>query len=192
MDDRRRPSVCERMVVWGRWRQSTPVRVIDRTGEKLPADVTAQREALELERPVAVRSAVPLPEGVKLSVGETVQVNYSDGVAVHQAITLACTITSSGGNPYKTGNRAQAAHTHHVSSGCPSSQFIQAVLESYSWPWWHTRDITNSMVQPGWTSYFFTEKACVNSHNTQWKARNDRGTTTIAQSPEVTLACNPG
>lgn len=41
------------------------------------------------------------------------------------------------------------------------------------------------------TSDFFTEKACVNSNNTQWKARNDRGATMIAQSPEVTLAGNP-
>ena len=172
--------------------KSTPVRVVDRTFENLPVDVTAQREAIELQRPVDVRSAVPLPPDIKLSVGKTVLVNYRDGVAVHQAATQACTISSTAGNPGKSGNSALASHSHSVSSGCPSSQFVQGILESYASPWWHTRDITNSTVEPGWTSYFFTDKACVNSNNTQWKARNDRGSTTIAQSPEVTLACNPG
>lgn len=172
--------------------ESTSVRVIDRGGEKLPVDVAAQREALELGQPVTVRTADPFPDGVELSLGETVQVNYSDGGVVRHAVALGCTITSTAGNPYKTSNKAQAAHSHSLSSGCSSSQFIQGVLESYSWPWWHTRDIKNVTVYPGWTTYFYTQKACVNSNNTQWKARNDRGPTTIVQSSEVTLACNPG
>lgn len=113
----------------------TPNRVIDRTFENLPVDVTAQREAIKLQRPVEVRSAVPLPPGVTLSVGESVQVNYRNGVALHQAVSLGCTTSSTAGTPFSWGSYAESDDSHYVSSGCPSSQFIQAVMESYAWPW---------------------------------------------------------
>jgi hypothetical protein len=82
--------------------------VINLTGEQVPPDHAAlntisaklaatpmtQRSASSGSAAVA-GSAVPLPAGVELRAGETLQVNYSDGIVVHQAVTAACSVTSS-------------------------------------------------------------------------------------------------
>lgn len=170
-------------------------RVIDRTDDTMPVlNQSARSFSANTEE---VPGVIPLPDGVTLSVGETVQVNYSDGVAVHEAITLACTTTGTVGNPYKSGNSVTAKHTYGMNSSCGGgNQQIEGKLDSFASPFWHTRSSVLQLVRPGFTTTWFTSKSCVNSTNTAWKAftiaQTTSGSTPVATSPQVTLACNPG
>lgn len=165
-------------------------RVIDRTDEQLPVlDMGAQSRARGI---VDVQGVIPLPDGVTLSVGEKVQINYSNGVAVHEAVTASCSTSATAANPVKSGNQATASHTVSHSSGCSGNLSVNGGLESYAWPNWHRRDYYLSTVASGGTRYMFTAKACVNSGSTLWRSKTGTIAAVLAQSPEVSLACNPG
>ncbi len=173
-------------------------KVIDRTSEKIPVDVTAVKalQASELAgatnpQAVAVKP-VPLPDGVTLQPGETLQVNYSNGVAVHQAITAACTSTSTVDTPYVSGGYAWSYHSHGISSGCSNSASVNGILSSYAPPLWWQRDFQTVTVTPGSSLYWATNKKCVNSGSKTWHSENAIGSSDTALSPDKNLACNPG
>ena len=90
-------------------------RVIDRTGEKMPWPAAA-RSGAELGR-LSMRAEVSRPAGLTVAIGQSVQVNYADGVVVHQALSDSCDVTASAGYPTKTNNHAHAAHSYGLSWG---------------------------------------------------------------------------
>lgn len=186
--------------------QSVPVtRVLNLTSQQVPMDHAALNTITKklAATPSSARSAsgataavegsaVPLPAGVKLSAGETLQVNYSDGVVTHQAVTAACQVTSSVTKPYKSNNSGRADHTYGLGSGCSGATSVNAILSSYAAPLWHQRDFESTTVSPKTTMYWGTVKGCVNSGSTTWHAENAVGSSSISLSPNVNLACNPG
>lgn len=176
-----------------------PDQVIDRTSERMPVDATAmntlqarQPAASASQQVVSTNTPIPLPAGVVLRTGETIQVNYSDGVVVHQAIAASCTSTSSVQNPYVSGGYAWSYHTHGLSSGCSGSTDVNGILSSFAWPLWHQRDFETVTVTPGSSLYWATDKKCANSGSTTWHSENAIGSSDTALSPDVNLACNPG
>lgn len=169
-------------------------RVIDNSSEKLPVmgihpnSVDSRSTAQES---FTVAGEIPLPTGVKLTVGETVQVNYSDGVAVHHALSAACTTSATAYNPYMGQGQVRASHSISRSSGCSGGYLLVGELESYAPPFWHKRNSGSNTVQPGTTAFVITSKLCVNTSSKLWKART-LNVTLLAVSPEVSLPCNPG
>ena len=168
------------------------VRIVDRTFESMPIQATAARTLPSTGLTTEAYVPIPLPPGFELAVGETVQVNYSDGVVTQQAIALACTSTSSVGNPYVTSGQARSSHSHGLSSGCAAKASVNGILSSYAAPWWHQRDFETVTVNPDYTVYWVTSRACVNSGTTTWHSENAIGSSVTALSPNVNLACNPG
>jgi hypothetical protein len=173
--------------------------VIDRTSESVPVDAAARKEleARALADPdgpssVLALKEVPLPAGVKLQPGESVQVNYSNGVAVHQMNALGCTATSTVDTPYVSGGYAWSYHTYGLGTNCSGSTDVNGILESHSWPLWHWRDWETRSVTPGSKLYWATNKKCVNGGLTSWHSLNTIGSSTISSSPDKELACNPG
>lgn len=173
-------------------------RVIDRTSERIPIDVTAvntlkarQLNASDGGQAIAIKP-VPLPDGVVLKPGETIQVNYADGVAVHTAIAAGCSSTSTVDTPYVSGGYAWSYHTHGLSTGCSGSAYVNGILSSLAWPNWWQRDFETVNVTPGSTLYWATNRKCVNSGSTTWHSENAIGSSDTALSPDKNLACNPG
>ena len=171
-----------------------PDRVIDRTSERIPIDVgtlQARQQAAGNGQAVAIKP-VPLPAGVVLQLGETVQVNYADGVAVHTAIAAGCSSTSTVDTPYVSSGYAWSYHTHGLSTGCVGSASVNGILSSFAWPNWWQRDFSTVMVTPGSTLYWATNRKCVNTGSTTWHSENAIGSSDTALSPDKNLACNPG
>ena len=155
----------------------------------------AKRAALAQEAvspPIAVDGVIPVPADISLRVGETVQVNYGDGVIVHRALAAGCTSSSAVSNPYVASGYAWSDHSHSLSSGCPSSTSVNGILSSFAWPWWQQRDFYTVTVSPGTSVYWSPRKQCQNSGSTTWHAENAIGSSTTALSADVNLACNPG
>jgi len=172
---------------------ATPsVRVIDRSDESAPAATSAPLTRGAVSPPISVKGVIPVPSEIALRVGETVQVNYSDGVVVHQALAAGCTSSSAVSNPYVASGYAWADHSHSLSSGCPSSTSVNGILSSFAWPWWHQRDFYTVSVNPGTSVYWSPRKKCQNSSSTTWHTENAIGSSTTALSADVNLACNPG
>lgn len=174
-------------------------QIIDRTSDRMPVDAIAmnalqvrQQRASASQQPVTVHTPIPLPAGVALRTGEKVQVNYSDGVVVHQALAASCTATSSVGNPYVSNGVALASHSYGLSGGCSATASVNGILSSFAWPWWHQRDFRTVTVYPASTTYWATRKICVNSGSTSWHAENAVGSSSISLTPDVNLACNAG
>ncbi|TDW29882.1 hypothetical protein EDD25_1600 [Cryobacterium psychrophilum] len=174
-------------------------QIIDRMSDRMPVDATAinalqerQQTASANQQPVTVHTPIPLPAGVALRTGENVQVNYSDGVVVHQSLAASCTATSSVGNPYVSNGVALASHSYGLSGGCSATASVNGILSSFAWPWWHQRDFHTVNVSPSSTTYWATRKICVNTGSTTWHAENSVGSSSISLTPDVNLACNPG
>lgn len=181
-------------------------RVIDRTSEFLPLNraalntlatrtqsvlTGASTEQAGL-RSTTATAALPLPAGVTLDPGETVRVNYSDGVATHQMVSASCKITDSVQNPYVDGGYAWSYHTYGKSAGCAGNTSINGILSSYAAPWWHQRDFTTETTQPNQTTYWATDAKCKNKTKSKWHSENVAGTATTSLSPDTTIACNYG
>lgn len=166
------------------------IRIFDRTYERMPARATASQTLAG----ISTQSYVPmlLPPGVALAAGESLQVNYSDGVVTQQAIALGCTATSSVSNPYVQSGGARAQHSYGLSSGCGATAYVNGILGSFAWPLWHNRDFRSVTVRPGFTTYWTTSRVCVNSGSTTWRSENFIGSAVTAVSSAVNLACNPG
>lgn len=140
----------------------------------------------------AVGKPIPLPAGVTLEAGDTVQVLYSDGVVMHEAATRTCTVTSSVTNPRKVNNTVRADHTYGLGTGCRDRTTVVGLLDSWAPPLWHQRDFERITVSPKTTMYWGTVKGCVNSTTKTWHAENAVGASSISLSADKSLACNPG
>ncbi|QRY41078.1 hypothetical protein JVX92_01985 [Microbacterium hominis] len=172
---------------------ATPsVRVVDRTNESAPAATRAPLMGDAVSPPVSVKGVIPVPPEINLRVGESVQVNYSDGVVVHQALAAGCTSSSAVSNPYVASGYAWSDHSHSLSSGCPNSTSVNGILSSFAWPLWHQRHFYTVTVTPGTSVYWSPRKQCQNNGSTTWHAENAIGSSTTALSADVNLACNPG
>lgn len=172
---------------------TTPsVRVVDRSVENAPATKRAPLTHDAVSPPISVEGVIPVPDDIIVRVGETVQVNYSDGVVVHQALAAGCTSSSAVSNPYVASGYAWADHSHSLSSGCPGSTSVNGILSSFAWPLWHQRDFYTVSVSPGTSVYWSPRKRCQNSGSTTWHTENAIGSSTTALSADVNLACNPG
>lgn len=78
-------------------------RVIDLSDQSMPRLVTLERTELAGTGIVGVQTVdgtIPLPTGVEIADGETIQVNCSDGLTVYES-TAGCTVTASSGTPFK-------------------------------------------------------------------------------------------
>lgn len=168
------------------------VRIIDRTSESMPLRTTAAKTLQSTGMTPEAYVPIPLPPGVELAAGETVQVNYSDGVITQQAITASCTTSSSVETPYVATGYARSRHSHGLSSGCAGTADVNGILSSYAAPWWHQRKFVTVTVTPGAMVSWSTTKACQNSGTTTWHSENAIGSSDTALSPDVNLACNPG
>ena len=172
--------------------------IIDRTSDRMPVAAIAmdalqvrQQTASANQQPVTVHTPISLPAGVALRTGKTVQVNYSDGVVVHQALAASCTATSSVGNPEIYNELALASHSYGLSGGCSATASVKGILSSFAWPWWHPRDFRTVTVRPAGTTYWTTRTICVNSASTTWHAENAVGSSIITVTPDINLACHP-
>ncbi|MGN6426067.1 MAG: hypothetical protein ACTHMF_04540 [Leifsonia sp.] len=174
-------------------------RVVDRTSEKMPVDAAAMdslraraRATIDIPTTSVAAKPIPLPPDVAIRPGETVQVDYSDGVAVHRMLAPACTSTSTVDTPYVSGGYAWSYHTHGLSAGCPGSASVNGILSSLAPPWWWQRDFTTVTVTPGSTLYWPTNRKCESGGATSWHSENAIGSSVTALSPDRSLACNPG
>jgi hypothetical protein len=166
-------------------------RVMNRTSERIPVDRAAV-SAAEGGGAAVLGDPIPVPTGVQLRAGETLRISYSDGVVVHNAVTAACTATSSVTGPRKVNNTASADHTYGLGSGCRDSTTVVALLDSWAPPLWHQRDFEQMTVRPKTTMYWGTVKGCVNTSAKTWHAQNAVGSSIISLSADKSLACNPG
>jgi hypothetical protein len=181
-------------------------RVVDRTSEAMPVDSAAIRtlhariQSLSTAQRTegsanvgAVRSTadIPLPAGVTMKPGETVLVNYADGVVTHTAITASCTSTSSAQTPYKDSGYAWSYHDHHLSAGCAGGTSVNGLLETKALTFgWTARDFETVTVDPNSSMYWATDAKCKGSSNTSWHGLNSIGSSVTAQSATKTLACS--
>lgn len=158
------------------------VRVFYLTSEKMPIGESSG-EAVGVYTPVA------LPAGVKLAVGETAKLIYSDGVVVQEAVASSCTSTSTVSNARKNSGRAYVSHSHGLSAGC-SATTVNGILYSSAWPWPAQRDFQSRTVNPGWTAYWSTSRYCTGTATTGWFGENTIGSSLVASSSSVNLACS--
>lgn len=186
------PDTPDSVVTNGPNMDDRAVRIIDRTFERMPIPSTAAQALQSTGVTTEEYVPIPLPPGVKLALGETVQVNYSDGVVTQQAIALACTSTSSVQTPYVSSGTARSRHTHGISSGCAQTASVNGILSSFAWPWWYQRDFETVTVYPNSTVSWSTIRGCQSSGSTTWHSENAIGSSIAALSPDVNLACNPG
>lgn len=166
-------------------------RVIDLSNVKMPvASAPATRKSASDSSFMVYGEVVPLPVGKSIRAGETVEVIYADGVAIHQALSAACTVTVTAGVPSKSGSNALSRHTYYVGAGCTDAPHgAQAIISSFAWPLWHSRAQSFVSVNAGWTATFFASIACSNSNSTSWMSTTGRGANVIATSGQVNLAC---
>lgn len=185
---------------------ATGTRVIDQTSTAMPVDhaaMSALKARLDVSpsstsprvasaAPNSIKSSeeVPLPAGVSLEPGQTVQVNYADGTAIHTAISAACTSSSTAEKPYKESGYAWSYHSHHLSAGCSGSTSVNGLLETPGLLGWNAQDFETVTVTPNSTLYWATDKKCKGTSSTRWHGLNSIGSSVTAQSAEVKLACS--
>lgn len=165
------------------------VRVFYLTSEKMPIgapDMTALKSSGDT---VGVYTPAALPAGVELAVGETAKLIYSDGVVVQEAVALACTATSTVSNAFKSSSKARVNHSHGLSAGC-SATSVNGILYSSAWPWPAQRDFHTVKVNPGYTTSWQTSRTCAGTATTGWFGENAIGSSLVASSPSVNLACS--
>lgn len=154
-------------------------RVIDRSHEKMPWRAAARSTAAQ--EGIVVGVASPVPADLAPGEGETVQVNYADGVVLHQSIAAGCTVSKSAGVPEKRSGKAQARHTLEVSVGCTNRYSATGYLIEGS----ATRDSDTWSGGPGSYASWLTSRTCSGSGGRAWYAMTDDVT-----SAKITLACN--
>lgn len=167
-----------------------PDRILERADQSMPVAVSASRVAGSGET-ITVIGEIPVPSDIRLSVGETVQINYVDGVVTHTAVTRACTQTATVSLPYKTGSSARSHHEYGLSSGCvDNEQRAEGVMSSHAWPVWHQRAwARTSIIRPGTLISWNVTKACTSNGSTLWRATTGQGANVVAASGEKSLAC---
>lgn len=170
-------------------------RVIDLSRETLPTSSSAQAadEAVLQNPDIVVESpgVLALPTGIELSPGETLQVNYADGVAVYEAITASCTITRVANTPTKytpsTPDRATTTFSVSLTSGCSNGPFYGHLMRGTP-PLDVSVASKNVVGAPGSTMYWATYKNCL---TTAWHKYYSEvtGMMGVKTSKAVTLAC---
>lgn len=168
-------------------------RVLDRSNELMPRPALAAGMQDDSGRPLAVPGVIPLPAGLSLALGETVQVNYADGVAVHTALAAKCTQSATAETPrLSTVNSVLANHTFSLSSGClqkarPEGRLTRVGLLGF----WFAEDLRVVTVNPGATYYWTTSRACANKNATEWLSvtAGEEAGAAIATSPKKSFKC---
>lgn len=170
--------------------RSAATRVLDITDQSMPRPAAESRGlapggSVETE-------VIPLPAGLKLRVGESVQVNYADGVAVHEAVAAGCTVSIEAGVPTESGNVATAYHWYSFTTGCAdATRIVTAGLSSYAWPLWHQRAFQTRTINRGTGQSIVTQKTCANTNSTSWLSETGPGSVVLATSAEASLRCSP-
>jgi len=168
-------------------------RTLDLTSEMMPTELAPDLRDTD---PIEVAQEIPLPSGVKLAVGEAIQVEYADGLVLHEQSTAACKTTSSVTKPKlvtfpKQKGRTSSSHSFGQSSGCSGNLYVN--FEQLVGNKAYGR--TEHKVSPGKTVSKLTQVTCAKKTSTKWKAANylDDGYNgfTISETPNVTLACKP-
>ncbi|MEV8266841.1 hypothetical protein [Microbacterium sp. NPDC076911] len=165
------------------------VRVFYLTSEKMPIGAPDTASLKSSGETVGVYTPAALPAGVKLAAGETAKLIYSDGVVVQEAVTLACTATSTVSNAYVATGKARVSHSHGLSAGCSATR-VNGILYSSAWPWPAQRACISVTVNPGYTTYWQTSRTCTGTASTGWFGENAIGSSLVASSPSVNLACS--
>ncbi len=143
-----------------------------------------------------VGPARPIPADEQPRVGETVLVQYADATVVHQAITLACTVTTSAGTPYKYGSTVRA-DTSYYQSGCSGITRAQGDLDMYfAFEWRNQLPNSSSGTAPrnGQTYYWGLVWHCTNTNNSPFHSTvsnqyPNSGLYIINVSNQANLAC---
>ncbi|WJY00879.1 hypothetical protein [Curtobacterium sp. 458] len=131
----------------------------------------------------------PLTDVGKLEPGQSVQVNYKDGVVVQRAVTASCTVKDTVQTPYKESGYAWSYHDYGRSAGCSGSVTVVGLLSSYAPPSWHYRDRDEQTTAPNQTTYWATNAKCKNTSTQKWHSENAIGSSTTSLSPDKNLAC---
>lgn len=174
---------------------SGQVRVVDRRNQLLPASrlPLPQADMDSQVRIVMTPGEVPLPSGEALSVGEVVQVNYSNGVAVHERVAATCTVSATAQSPFKAEgpnySRAVARLSYSRSSGCKKGGAMAMLWGPHLFQGTSVLSSQYLVVVGGWTSSVQLLKNCKKGNKKLW--RSQMGAPEIAGSSWVTLPCTP-
>jgi hypothetical protein len=146
------------------------------------------------ESGVDLGDAHAIPEDEQPQVGEVVLVEYADATVVHQAVTLACTVTTTAGNPYKSGNYAHA-NTRFEQTGCTGIIRAESRLQMYWGFSWVSKSILGTNNPLSGNSYGFGHSwYCTNTNSSPFRSivadqYQNSGMYIINTSNTVNLAC---
>lgn len=171
----------------------TVPRTLDRTDEPIPLPSSLRKARADTDGVDVVQAEVPLPDGVTLQVGESVQVNYSDGVAVHTALKATCTQTATASTPkLSTANSVYGRHTFSLSTGCtgkvyPEGRIIRVGLLGI----WKAAAVRTIQVLPGALASWNVPWTCRNKNATEWLSvtAGEEAGAAIARSDKKKLNC---
>lgn len=167
-------------------------RVIDLSDQSMPKLVTPESAELAGTGIVGVQTVdgtIPLPAGVDIADGETIQVNYSDGLTVYES-TAGCTVTASSGTPFKnyTYNTGQASFSFSVSSGCTYRDGGTGLLYGYRGGILGYKSVNKyASALPGRTVYWATSMGCKYGTTRPWYSQ----IATYPATATVNLPCEP-
>lgn len=162
------------------------IRVLDRRDQKLPVLDHANRTPSSASGRLA-EGVIPLPKGITLQGGETLEIHYADGTASYQAITSSCTYTSTVGNPFKTGNAVQANFSIGASAGCTTGNGATGFLAGWvNWFLGQHRTGVFKNALPGQTWYWNVYTECVSSDRGPWQSYLAGG----PRSAQIDIACS--
>lgn len=138
--------------------QEISLRVINLPDDRMPLPEAAAARAGNSDGVDSmVPGVIPLPDGVRIGVGERVQVNYLDGVVVHVQTLAGCTVSHSAGNPYKSNGMARAAHSFGLSSGCPSREYVTGRLWGHvNFFWGYRLQYSHTVIVVPGNTYFWS------------------------------------
>lgn len=132
------------------------------------------------------------PSGVKLEVGEKVQINYADGVAVHEMITASCTVSATANTAYRFRSNPSGKYygsgivSFSNGSGCAYSDSATGYLRGptlLGGP----RVSQRLSAQPGQRTTIVLSSECKNTNSNLW--RTVVGAPALAQTEYVSLNC---
>lgn len=155
---------------------------------------STQKTQRGVDQAVVSDAQVPLSEGVTLGVGETLQVNYSDGVAVHTALKAACTQSSTAGVPKLTtaGNIVYGSHSFSLSAGCSQKVYPEGrVIRVAALGIHKAMAVRTIQVLPGALASWNVQWTCKSKNATEWFSvtAGEVGGAAIATSAKKKLNC---
>ena len=167
---------------------------------------TANRSAGPSENGVIVDGVAPVPKEYAPAPGQTVTVQYTDGVTSYTGVieekttaarasapaaALACVVSQSVGKPSLQSTRfIRASLSLAVGSGCGAADRGTGHL-AVNWLGLAVEKASSqsSVINPGYTGYWFVSYNCPTSNASSWRASVNSGSAATQTTPYVTLNC---